>query len=279
MAKSRSAYVCSECGADFPRWMGKCPECGAWNSITEVKLAPKSKAPSGGDFSGFAGSAGEGESEILSEIPLAELPRFSTGFREFDRVLGGGIVPGAVVLIGGHPGAGKSTLLLETVCRLSGTKKVLYITGEESLQQVAMRAARLGLKTDQVRAAAETSAERVEGLVVKYRPEVLIIDSIQVMYDDGISSVPGSVSQVRECAARFTRIAKKLAVATFMVGHVTKDGTLAGPKVLEHCVDCSVMLEGGTDSRFRTLRCQKNRFGAVNEIGVFAMTDRGMLEV
>ena len=142
-----------------------------------------------------------------------------------------------------------------------------------------MRAARLGLKTDLVRAAAETSAERVEGLVVKYRPEVLIIDSIQVMYDDGISSVPGSVSQVRECAARFTRIAKKLAVATFMVGHVTKDGTLAGPKVLEHCVDCSVMLEGGTDSRFRTLRCQKNRFGAVNEIGVFAMTDRGMLEV
>lgn len=140
---------------------------------------------------------GEGESEILSEIPLAELPRFSTGFREFDRVLGGGIVPGAVVLIGGHPGAGKSTLLLETVCRLSCTKKVLYITGEESLQQVAMRAARLGLKTDQVRAAAETSAERVEGLVVKYRPEVLIIDSIQVMYDDGISSVPGSVSQVR----------------------------------------------------------------------------------
>lgn len=279
MAKSRSAYVCSECGADFPRWMGKCPECGAWNSITEVKLPPKSKAAPGGDFSGFAGAAGEGETELLSEIPLAELPRFTTGFREFDRVLGGGIVPGAVVLIGGHPGAGKSTLLLETVCRLSGTKKVLYITGEESLQQVAMRAARLGLKTDQVRAAAETSAERVEGLVMKYRPEVLIIDSIQVMYDDAVSSVPGSVSQVRECAARFTRIAKKLAVATFMVGHVTKDGALAGPKVLEHCVDCSVMLEGGTDSRFRTLRCQKNRFGAVNEIGVFAMTDRGMLEV
>ncbi len=237
--------------------------------------------PSGRGAARLSGYAGElsGKVQTLAEVALSEIPRFSSGFRELDRVLGGGIVPGSAILIGGHPGAGKSTLLLQTMCQLAARMPTLYVTGEESLQQVAMRASRLNLPNDKLRIVSETSVEQICLLAQQEKPAIMVIDSIQVMHVADISSAPGSVSQVREGAALLTRFAKQHQVAIFMVGHVTKDGTLAGPKVLEHCVDCSVLLEGDGDSRYRTLRCQKNRFGAVNELGVFAMTAHGMKEV
>lgn len=277
MARSKVAFVCNECGAEFPRWQGQCSECREWNTISEVRLAPATS----GKSSRLTGYAGEQQAGVqtLSEVSLAEIPRFGSGFRELDRVLGGGIVPGSAILIGGHPGAGKSTLLLQTMCQLAQQMKVLYVTGEESLQQVAMRASRLHLPNDKLRIVSETSVEQICHLAQLEKPAVMVIDSIQVMHVADISSAPGSVSQVREGAAQLTRFAKQHQVAIFMVGHVTKDGTLAGPKVLEHCVDCSILLEGDGDSRYRTLRCQKNRFGAVNELGVFAMTAQGMKEV
>lgn len=280
MAKAaKRAFVCNECGADYPRWQGQCSACHAWNTITEVRLAA---APSSRNdrFSGFAGDA-KGVSRVkkLSEISLEALPRFSTGFKEFDRVLGGGVVPGSAILIGGSPGAGKSTLLLQTMCRLATEMKTLYVTGEESLQQVAMRAHRLGLPTAELNMLSETSIEQICLIASQEQPKLMVIDSIQVMHMADIQSSPGSVAQVRETAAYLTRFAKTNDVAIIMVGHVTKDGTLAGPKVLEHCIDCSVMLDGETDSRFRTLRSHKNRFGAVNELGVFAMTEQGLREV
>lgn len=277
MARSKVAFVCNECGAEFPRWQGQCSECREWNTISEVRLAPATS----GKSSRLTGYAGEQQAGVqtLSEVSLAEIPRFGSGFRELDRVLGGGIVQGSAILIGGHPGAGKSTLLLQTMCQLAQQMKVLYVTGEESLQQVAMRASRLHLPNDKLRIVSETSVEQICHLAQLEKPAVMVIDSIQVMHVADISSAPGSVSQVREGAAQLTRFAKQHQVAIFMVGHVTKDGTLAGPKVLEHCVDCSILLEGDGDSRYRTLRCQKNRFGAVNELGVFAMTAQGMKEV
>ncbi len=277
MAKSKVAYVCNECGAEFSRWQGQCSECKAWNTITEIRLGPSAITQKGGR-SGYAGELSS-KVQTLAEVSLAELPRISSGYKELDRVLGGGIVPGSAMLIGGHPGAGKSTLLLQTMCSLAERMPVLYVTGEESLQQVAMRAHRLGLPNDKLRMLAETSVEQICHLALQEKPAVMVIDSIQVMHVADVSSAPGSVSQVRESAAQLTRFAKQHQVAIFMVGHVTKDGTLAGPKVLEHCVDCSVLLEGDADSRFRTLRCQKNRFGAINELGVFAMTSQGMKEV
>ncbi|HIE4221697.1 TPA: DNA repair protein RadA [Proteus mirabilis] len=280
MAKAaKRAFVCNECGADYPRWQGQCSACHAWNTITEVRLAA---APSARNdrFSGFAGDAkGISRVQKLSEISLEALPRFSTGFKEFDRVLGGGVVPGSAILIGGNPGAGKSTLLLQTMCRLASEMKTLYVTGEESLQQVAMRAHRLGLPTTELNMLSETSIEQICLIAAQEQPKLMVIDSIQVMHMAAIQSSPGSVAQVRETAAYLTRFAKTNDIAIIMVGHVTKDGTLAGPKVLEHCIDCSVMLDGETDSRFRTLRSHKNRFGAVNELGVFAMTEQGLREV
>ncbi len=278
MAKSKVAYVCNECGAEFSRWQGQCSECKAWNTITEIRLGPSAITRKSGERSGYAGELSS-KVQTLSEVSLAELPRISSGYKELDRVLGGGIVPGSAMLIGGHPGAGKSTLLLQTMCSLAERMPVLYVTGEESLQQVAMRAHRLGLPNDKLRMLSETSVEQICHLALQEKPAVMVIDSIQVMHVADVSSSPGSVSQVRESAAQLTRFAKQHQVAIFMVGHVTKDGTLAGPKVLEHCVDCSVLLEGDADSRFRTLRCQKNRFGAINELGVFAMTSQGMKEV
>lgn len=285
MAKPKSVFVCATCGARYPRWQGQCRECGEWNTIHE-ELVKQDSAPSPGaraasvalSQSGFAGASGSGVVN-LNLVDLRQRPRLSTGYSEFDRVLGGGIVQGSVVLIGGNPGAGKSTLLLQTVCTLSSAHRVLYVTGEESLEQVALRASRLGLPINNVRIAAETSIETICAMASAERPEVLVVDSIQVTHVQGVESAPGSVSQVREGAAALTQFAKRTGIAVFMVGHVTKDGTLAGPKILEHCVDCSVILEVASDQRFRTLRCQKNRFGAVNEIGVFAMTDSGMRQV
>lgn len=276
MAKNKTSYVCTECGADFSRWLGQCPECKAWNTISEFRQ-PKASGR-GGSFSGFAGSVAS-QVQTLDSIDLTDLPRFSSGFLEFDRVLGGGIVPGSAILIGGEPGAGKSTLLLQTMCHLASQMPTLYITGEESLQQVAMRAKRLGLATDKLKLLSETSVENICHIAEREQPKIMVIDSIQVMHMADIQSAPGSVSQVRESAAFLTRFAKQHHVAMILVGHVTKDGSLAGPKVLEHCIDCSIMLEGSTDSRYRTLRGHKNRFGAVNELGVFGMTGTGLKEV
>lgn len=277
MAKNKTAFVCDECGADYTKWQGQCTECGAWNSLKEVRLAPSGR--SGGE--GLKGYAGAAESRIqtLQDVSLAEVPRFTSTMGEFDRVLGGGFVPGSVVLVGGHPGAGKSTLLLQSLCKLSQSHKALYVTGEESLQQVAMRAKRLGLPMDRLQVLAETNVESIVGLAQQVSPGIMVVDSIQVVHLSDITSAPGSVSQVRECAAVLTRFAKQTGTVLILVGHVTKEGALAGPKVLEHIIDCSIMLEGGHDSRFRTLRGHKNRFGAVNELGVFAMTEQGMKEV
>lgn len=277
-AKAKTAYVCNECGADYNKWQGQCSECQTWNSVVEMRLGPTARNRSA-RFEGYAGSAGGNPVQTLADISLADLPRFGSGAGEFDRVLGGGFVPGSVVLIGGSPGAGKSTLLLQTLCKLAQSMSALYVTGEESLQQVAMRAKRLELPTDRLQMLSETSVEAVCAAAQKVSPKVMVVDSIQVMHLEDIQSAPGSVSQVRESAAYLTRFAKQTGTVVILVGHVTKDGSLAGPKVLEHMIDCSVLLEGDNDSRFRTLRGHKNRFGAVNELGVFAMTEQGMKEV
>lgn len=272
-SKVKRLYVCSECGISLPRWQGQCSGCQAWNTITETQAPVLGAAKTG--FSGQTSS----EIQYLSDIDLTDIPRFSTGLLELDRVLGGGVVPGSVNLIGGQPGAGKSTLLLQVSCYLAQQNSVIYVTGEESLQQVALRGARLGLANDQLKMLSETSVEVICELAIQHKPMLMVIDSIQVMHLSQIQSAPGSVAQVRESAAFLTRFAKQHQIAIILVGHVTKDGTLAGPKVLEHCVDCSTLLEVSSDSRFRTLRCHKNRFGAVNELGVFAMTGQGMREV
>ncbi|MBD3587320.1 DNA repair protein RadA [Salinimonas sp. HHU 13199] len=276
MAKRKTAYVCSQCGADYPRWQGQCSACKEWNTITEyVVSAAKTSSAS---HSGYAGQTAA-RIEKLNEIDLAALPRITSTFKELDRVLGGGIVPGSAILIGGSPGAGKSTLLLQVMCQMAKEHNALYVTGEESLQQVAMRASRLNLPDDKLMMLAETNVETICRLAIEQKPRIMVIDSIQVMHVADIQSAPGSVSQVRESAAYLTRFAKQNHIAMFIVGHVTKDGNLAGPKVLEHCIDCSMMLEGESDGRFRTLRSNKNRFGAVNELGVFGMTERGLKEV
>tara|TARA_R110002167_G_scaffold16897_1_gene65436 strand:+ start:988 stop:2352 length:1365 start_codon:yes stop_codon:yes gene_type:complete len=277
MAKRKTSFVCSDCGAEFPRWQGQCSDCQAWNTITEfvVSAAKTAVARQGGGYSGQTLA----QVENLQDIDLHALPRISSGFKELDRVLGGGIVPGSAMLIGGSPGAGKSTLLLQVMCLMAAGRTALYVTGEESLQQVAMRAERLGLAKDKLKLLAETNIDTICELAMQHKPDIMVIDSIQVMQVADVQSAPGSVSQVRESAAYLTRFAKQHHIAMFLVGHVTKDGSLAGPKVLEHCIDCSMMLEGESDSRYRTLRSQKNRFGAVNELGVFAMTERGLREV
>ncbi|MCB1661637.1 MAG: DNA repair protein RadA, partial [Pseudomonadales bacterium] len=274
-AKTKTAYVCADCGSEYSKWQGQCVDCSGWNTITEFRLPASTTAQV--QFEGYGGK--RSSVQKLDEINLADLPRITTDIEEFDRVLGGGIVPGSVVLIGGHPGAGKSTLLLQTLCHLATKLDALYVTGEESLQQVALRAKRLQLPTDQLKLLSETSVESICSAAQQHKPKLLVIDSIQVMHLADISSAPGSVSQVRESAAYLTRFAKQTDTAVLMVGHVTKDGSLAGPKVLEHMIDCSIMLEGTGDSRFRTLRGIKNRFGAVNELGVFAMMEAGLREV
>lgn len=277
MAKKKTAYVCSDCGSEHTRWQGQCKDCNAWNTLSEfvVQNTSNTNQLSRGGFTGSTLA----KVETLQDIDLSALPRFSTGFKELDRVLGGGIVPGSAMLIGGSPGAGKSTLLLQVMCLLAEQSTALYVTGEESLQQVAMRAKRLNLPNDKLKLLSETNVETICQLAIQHKPTVMVIDSIQVMHIADIASAPGGVSQVRESAAALTRFAKQHHIAMFIVGHVTKDGSLAGPKVLEHCIDCSMMLEGESDGRFRTLRGIKNRFGAINELGVFGMTERGMKEV
>ena len=272
MAKEKSSYVCSDCGGTSPKWLGKCPACGAWNTLIE-SAAPAPSAVR----NRFASLAKTAEVATLGDIEAVDMARTPTGHEELDRVLGGGIVDGGVVLIGGDPGIGKSTLLLQALHSLQvAGKRTLYVTGEESGAQVALRARRLGLDGSQVQVLAEIGLEKILATLDAVQPEIAVIDSIQTVYSDQLTSAPGSVAQVRECAAHLTRAAKASGVCIVLVGHVTKEGALAGPRVLEHMVDTVLYFEGDTHSSYRLVRAIKNRFGAVNEIGVFAMTERGL---
>ncbi|MDA0787832.1 MAG: DNA repair protein RadA [Proteobacteria bacterium] len=282
MAKNKTVFVCSDCGSDYGKWQGQCNDCGAWNTLKQLSIG---EAGRGGNRSGSrstarVGYAGEvSRLSVLSEVATAETPRIPSCMGELDRVLGGGMVPGSVILISGNPGAGKSTLLLQVLCRAAGQLKALYVTGEESLAQIAMRGRRLGLPMDHVQAMAETSVERIIDTWREVGPGLCVIDSIQSMYSESADSAPGSVTQVRESAALLIREAKASNAVLILVGHVTKDGSLAGPRVLEHMIDTFIMFDGESDARFRTLRSSKNRYGAVNEVGIFAMTERGLVEV
>mgnify|MGYP001282536783 FL=1 len=269
MAKAKSIYSCTECGATSPKWQGQCPGCSEWNTLVE-SVAEKS---TGHRFESLAPTV---KLQTLSEIKARDVERIATGIGEFDRALGGGLVAGGVVLIGGDPGIGKSTLLLQALSHLSSEHKVLYVSGEESGEQVALRARRLGLETRGLQLMAEINLERIVSTLQAEMPQVAVIDSIQTLWSDQLSSAPGSVAQVRECAAQLTRLAKQSGITVILVGHVTKEGALAGPRVLEHIVDTVLYFEGDTHSSFRLVRAVKNRFGAVNELGVFAMTDKGL---
>ena len=255
-----------------PKWLGQCPHCNVWNTLEESRETGVA-AHAEHRYAPLTASA---PLRSLSDVEALELPRISTGIVEFDRVLGGGLVAGAVVLIGGDPGIGKSTLLLQALVAMSGQSRVLYVTGEESAEQVALRARRLGLSGGAVDLFAEIRLEAIQQALLEQKPAVAVIDSIQTIYSSELSAAPGSVSQVKECAAQLTRLAKQAGIPIVMIGHVTKDGTLAGPRVLEHIVDTVLYFEGDTHSSFRLVRAFKNRFGAVNELGVFAMTDRGL---
>jgi DNA repair protein RadA/Sms len=272
----KTVYVCSNCGASFPKWSGQCSECKAWNVLEE------NLTTSGGARTGrFKGYAGEVASQVFSldSVHADQEIRHTSGTAELDRVLGGGLVAGSVVLIGGDPGIGKSTLLVQTLARLSGATPTLYVSGEESPRQIALRAQRLGLPVEHLRLLPETSVDRIIATAEQEQPKVMVVDSIQTMYTELLQSAPGSVSQVREATAQLVHFAKRSGTAIFLVGHVTKEGSLAGPRVLEHMVDTVLYFEGEAGSQFRLIRTIKNRFGAVNELGVFAMTEKGLREV
>jgi DNA repair protein RadA/Sms len=273
MAKTKSIYTCTECGAQSPKWQGQCSACNAWNTLVETVAEAGGKGSSH-RFESLA--PGTPKLQALSEIETREAARLPTGLSEFDRALGGGLVAGGVVLIGGDPGIGKSTLLLQALAALAPQHKVLYVSGEESGQQVALRARRLQLDVERLPLLAEINLERILGVVQTEKPQVAVIDSIQTLWSDQLTSAPGSVAQVRECAAQLTRLAKQTGVTVILVGHVTKEGALAGPRVLEHIVDTVLYFEGDTHSSFRLIRAVKNRYGAVNELGVFGMTDKGL---
>jgi DNA repair protein RadA/Sms len=269
VAKAKTVYTCTECGGASPKWQGQCPQCGAWNTLVETVATPSAVR--------FATVSGTRSAIVsLSSIETRNTPRIPTGLEEFDRVLGGGLVPGGVVLIGGDPGIGKSTLLLQAGAALGAAHRTLYITGEESVEQVALRAQRLGLVNAQVELLAEVQLEAIVSAITASEPEIVVIDSIQTVYTESLQSAPGSVAQVRECAAQLTRLAKQRGVVVIFVGHVTKEGAIAGPRVLEHIVDAVLYFEGDPHSSFRLVRAIKNRFGAANELGVFAMTERGL---
>ncbi len=271
MAKGKTIYSCTECGATSSKWQGQCPGCEAWNTLVET--VAEADTPATRRFAALAGTA---RVQTLSEIEAREEDRLPTGVGEFDRALGGGLVAGGVVLIGGDPGIGKSTLLLQALAALSTSSPVLYVSGEESGQQIALRARRLALDTRQLKLLAEINLEKILAALQAERPHVAVIDSIQTLWSEQLGSAPGSVAQVRECAAQLTRLAKQSGTTVILVGHVTQEGALAGPRVLEHIVDTVLYFEGDTHSSFRLIRAVKNRYGAVNEIGVFAMTDRGL---
>ena len=274
VAKVKTFYTCTECGGQAPKWQGQCPACGAWNTLVESVAEPVGN----NRFQSLAKSA---PVRRLADIEASDVPRFTTGVGEFDRVLGGGLVAGGVVLIGGDPGIGKSTLLLQSLAQIAAERRALYVSGEESAAQIALRAQRLALlepdsKASELQLLAEIQLEKIQATIEAEKPDVAVIDSIQTIYSEALTSAPGSVAQVRECAAQLTRIAKQSGTAIILVGHVTKEGNLAGPRVLEHIVDTVLYFEGDTHSSFRLVRAFKNRFGAVNELGVFAMTERGL---
>ncbi len=278
--KARTVFVCGECGGESNKWQGQCGECGAWNTLTQIVLESAASAASpAARRSSWAGKIDPPKVTPLKDVLHHEDARTSTGISEFDRVLGGGLVEGAVILIGGDPGIGKSTLLLQALASMAGRLPALYVTGEESLAQVAGRASRLGLPLDGLSALAETGVERILEQASQMKPKLLVADSVQTLWTESLTAAPGSVSQVRESAARLVRYAKETGTAIFLVGHVTKEGGIAGPRVLEHMVDAVLYFEGDSGSRFRVLRAFKNRFGAVNELGVFAMSDKGLREV
>ena len=271
MVKSKSIYSCTECGGQTLKWQGQCPYCQVWNTLVET-IADKIS-------SRFTQVSEISQVQNLGKLKAGEEPRFSTGIAEFDRVLGDGLVHGSVVLLGGDPGIGKSTLLLQALCHMSITRDVLYVSGEESARQVALRAKRLALVVKEVYLLTEIHLERIQEVLVERKPAVAVIDSIQTVYSETLQSASGSVAQVRECASQLTRLAKASGTCIILVGHVTKEGALAGPRVLEHMVDTVLYFEGDTQSSFRLIRAFKNRFGAVNELGVFAMTEKGLREV
>ena len=271
MAKSKSIYSCTECGGQTLKWQGQCPYCQLWNTLVET-VAEKNSTR-------FTHTNEISKIQNLEKVKVGEEPRYSTGVTEFDRVLGGGLVHGGIILLGGDPGIGKSTLLLQALSYLSDSRAVLYVSGEESARQIALRAKRLALATKDVHLLTEIQLERIQEVLAKNKPDVAVIDSIQTIYSESLQSAPGSVAQVRECAAQLTRMAKASGTCIILVGHVTKEGTLAGPRVLEHMVDTVLYFEGDTQSSFRLIRAFKNRFGAINELGVFAMTEKGLREV
>jgi DNA repair protein RadA/Sms len=273
MAKTKTNYTCSECGGISNKWSGQCPACGQWNTMVETVVESGNNRYSNAQPQGLAQAS---PVMSLADIEAIDVPRFGTGIEEFDRVLGGGLVAGGVVLIGGDPGIGKSTLLLQALANLSRVKRVLYVSGEESGAQIALRAKRLAVDARELMLQAEIQLEKILATLAEHKPQVAVIDSIQTVYSDALTSAPGSVAQVRECAAQLTRFAKQTGVTIIMVGHVTKEGALAGPRVLEHIVDTVLYFEGDTHSSFRLVRAIKNRFGAVNELGVFAMSDKGL---
>lgn len=272
--KEKSVFYCKECGYESAKWMGQCPGCRQWNTMSEEKITVSSKG------SMRASERKEAVLSKMSEISTAKEERIATGMKELDRVLGGGIVPGSLTLVGGDPGIGKSTILLQT-CRFLGSAghSVLYISGEESLKQIKLRAERIGEFTDEVQLLCETNLDIIEEVLKKVKPEIVIIDSIQTMYSEDVGSAPGSVSQVREATSVLMQIAKGLEISVFIVGHVTKEGTVAGPRVLEHMVDTVLYFEGDRHASYRILRGVKNRFGSTNEIGVFEMREQGLVEV
>ena len=274
IARSKSVYSCTECGGQTPKWQGQCPHCNEWNTLVESAAEATS---SGGHR--FSSPGRRSEIVTLGEVEARDFPRLPTRIGEFDRALGGGLVEGGVVLIGGDPGIGKSTLLLQAAARLADAASVLYVTGEESTQQVALRARRLGVNAATISLLAEIELEKIQAALLAAKPAVAVIDSIQTLYSVALTSAPGSVAQVRECAAQLTRLAKQTGTAIVFVGHVTKEGALAGPRVFEHMVDTVLYFEGDTNTSFRLIRAVKNRFGAVNEMGVFAMTEKGLREV
>ena len=278
MAKAKTAYVCNQCGAEHTRWQGQCTACGAWDTLSEIVLESVTRAAPAIKRSGYAGQI-SARITPLTEVALQAEARSLIGIGELDRVLGGGLVQGSVVLVGGDPGIGKSTLLLQMLGALGTRLKGLYVSGEESLAQIAARAQRLGLELAPLQGLAETCIERILEHAQAAHPQLLVIDSVQTLWSEQLGAAPGSISQVRETAARLVRYAKETATSVFLVGHVTKEGGIAGPRVLEHMVDAVLYFEGDAGSRFRVLRAFKNRFGAVNELGVFAMGERGLREV
>lgn len=277
MAKTRIQYQCNECGAFAPKWTGQCPDCNAWNTLTEIIGDTAANKPS--RFREHQSAAAE--VRYLNEVSGMDSVRISCGLQELDRALGGGLVRGSVLLLGGDPGIGKSTLLIQVIEAINQSTDVvsLYVSGEESAQQISLRGKRLGLSLERIRLLTENNLEQIFSVVAREKPGVLVIDSIQTMYTELLQSAPGAVAQVRECAAQLVRYAKQTNTTVILIGHVTKEGTLAGPRVLEHMVDTVLYFEGDSASRYRVIRAVKNRYGAVNELGVFAMTDRGLREV